>query len=231
MPDLNRLPLSLGHRVRAPSSPARIGERPPLLILLHGVGSNELAMAGLAPAFDPRCLVLSARAPRQVGPFSWAWLDVTFMPGGPVIDAEEARQAWLAMAAFVDEAVDAYGADPRRVFLGGFSQGGILALMTLLTSPERLAGAFCMSGRLAPEVLPHAAPPDRLAGKPVLIVHGRDDDVLGVTYARDARRQLAELPVALTYRELDLGHTTSPESVEVVAAWLTDRLDALDPAG
>ena len=188
-------------------------------------------MAGLAPSFDPRCIVISARAPLQVGPFAWAWLDVTFTPDGPVIDADQAREAWLGMARFVREAVAAYEADPHRVFLGGFSQGGIVALMTMLTAPELLAGAFCMSGRLPPEVLPHAAAPDRLAGKPVLIVHGWQDEVLGIAYAREARRRLADLPVDLTYRELELGHTTSEESIAAVARWLTDRLDAMDPPG
>jgi phospholipase/carboxylesterase len=226
MPDLQRRPLSLVHRVRAPRVPAVAPDRPPLLVLLHGVGSNELAMAGLTDAFDPRFIIVSARAPIEVGPFAFAWLNVEFTAHGPVIDEAEARAGWLGLGAFVDEAVAAYDGDPRRVFVAGFSQGGIVALAMMLTAPERLAGVVCMSGRLPPEVLPHVVAPDRLRGKPVLVVHGVDDDVLGVQLARGARAILEGLSVDLAYREFDLGHTTSPASLAVVSDWLTERLSA-----
>ena len=119
-----------------------------------------------------------------------------------------------------------YGADPARVYLAGFSQGANMALATLLTAPERIAGVAAMSGRLLPEVLPFAAPPAALEGKRVLIVHGTGDQTLGVHFARSAREQLARFPIALSYRELDMGHRVTPESLAVVQAWLAEALDA-----
>jgi phospholipase/carboxylesterase len=228
MADLRRKDLSLVHRVRAPSAPsgpAAPAERPPLLVLLHGVGSNELAMTAISDEFDPRFLVVSARSPIQLERFAFAWFHVTFTPAGPVIDGNEAEAAWLRVTRFIDEAVAAYDADPRRVYAVGFSQGGIVALATMLTAPERLAGAVCMSGRLPPEVLPHVVAPVRLRDKPILIVHGVDDDVLGVEFARSARAVLETLPVDLAYLEVEMGHTTTPESRAAVSSWLTRRLD------
>jgi phospholipase/carboxylesterase len=217
--------LSLVHTVRPPASSANAeGERPPLLILLHGVGANERQMAALAPAFDPRVVVVSARSPLTLGASAFGWFRVTFSAQGPVIVAEEAEAGWQLLARFIDEAVAAYGADPARVFLAGFSQGGIMALATLLTAPGKVAGAAVMSGRLLPEILPHAASADALRAKPVLIVHGEDDDKLGIHLARWAREQLARFPLDLTYRELPMGHTITPESLEVVTAWLTNAL-------
>lgn len=218
--------LSLAHRSRPPAIRAAQDAPPPLLILLHGIGGNELAMAALAGSFDARFLVLSPRAPIELKPFAFGWLNVTFTAHGPVIDGDEAIAAWTGMAAFVDEAVEAYRADANRVFLAGFSQGGILALMTLLTAPERVAGAVCMSGRLPGEVLPHVAPPDRLRGKPALIVHGREDQTLPIEYGRAANGQLRRLQLDVEYRELDLGHTTTDASIALVSAWLSARLDA-----
>jgi len=220
--------LSLVSRVRRPTVAAESGAsatRPPVLFLFHGVGSNELSMAGLAPELDARLLVVSVRSPIELGPFSFGWYPVEFAWDGPRIDAREARAGWERAGAFVDEAVAALGADPGRVFVAGFSQGGIIALALLLTSPERVAGAICMSGRLPAEVLPHVAGADRLRGKPVLIVHGTEDRTLPIDYGRAARDTLAGLPVALDYHELDLGHTTSPESVRVVSDWIARRLE------
>jgi phospholipase/carboxylesterase len=196
-----------------------------MLALFHGVGSNELSMALLADSFDPRFLVISARSPIQVGPFGYAWFHVTFTPDGPVIDAAEAAQGWRRVTAFVGEAASAYGADRDRIFVAGFSQGGIVSLAALLTAPEQFAGAVCMSGRLPPEVLPHVAPDDRLRGKPVLIVHGTADEMLPIDFGRRARALLEATPVALAYREFPMGHTTTPESIRFVDDWLAARLD------
>ena len=219
-------PLSLVHVLREPTDGMPNGARPPLLLLLHGVGSNEASMASLAPAFDGRFLVVSARSPIALGPRAFAWFRVTFTPQGPVIDRDEAAAGWAHVARFVDELVAAYGADPARVYVAGFSQGAIMALAALLTTPERIAGVAAMSGRLLPEVLPHAAAAERLEGKPVLIVHGTDDQTLGIHFARSAREKLERFPLALTYRELPMGHAVTPESLAEVSAWLTAWLDA-----
>lgn len=221
-------PLALPHIVREPGPGANApGVRPPLLILLHGVGSNERSMARLAPAVDPRFIVLSVRSPIALGPDSFAWFHVTFAPDGNRIDADEARVGWLQIARLIDDAVAAYGADSRRVYLGGFSQGAIMSLATLLTAPEKIAGIVAMSGRLLPEVLPHAVDPERLRGKPVLLLHGVNDEKLGIHYARSARETLTQLPIDLTYRELEIPHTVTAESLAVVSEWLTARLDAV----
>ena len=219
--------LSLQHVARLPAAGDKdANSRPPLLILLHGVGSNEQSMAKLADAFDPRFLVVSARSPIVLAPNSFAWFHVTFTPSGPVIVAKEAEAGWTHIARFIDEAVTAYEADPARVYLAGFSQGAIMSLATLLTTPERVAGVAAMSGRLLPEVLPHVAATARLTGKPVLIVHGTHDEKLGVQFARDAKEGLSLLAIALTYCELPMRHEITRESLDVVTAWLSAQLNA-----
>lgn len=221
--------LSLVHLVRRPTTETEDG-RPPLLILLHGVGANERQMAGLTSELDPRFLVISVRSPLALGADAFGWFHVSFTPDGPVIVEEEATVGWEMIARFTDEAVAEYGVDPERVYVGGFSQGGIMALTAQLTAPERFAGAVCMSGRLLPEVLPHAVPPERLRGKPVMIVHGEHDQKLGVNLARWAREQLQSMPIALTYRELPMGHEITTDSLDEVSGWLTAQLDQEAPS-
>lgn len=83
-------------------------------------------MAALAPHFDPRFLVVSARSPLVFGPDSFGWFHVAFGPEGPVINRAEAEAGWQHVTRFVGEVAAAYDADPARVFIGGFSQGGIM---------------------------------------------------------------------------------------------------------
>ncbi len=217
--------LSLVHLVR----PTRtmVEGQPPLLIQLHGVGSNERDLFAFADLLDPRFLVVSARAPLVVGPDNFAWFEVRFLPQGSVIlSAEQVRASRDLLVRFIGEAVEAYQTDPERVYLLGFSQGGIMSLTVALTHPALVAGVAAMSARIPAEVVPWFAPKEQVAGLPVLMTHGTEDDVIPIRAAREARNLLAELPVDLTYREYEMGHQVSPKSLDDVLAWLTARLNS-----
>jgi len=196
------------------------------LLLLHGVGSNEEDLFGLAPYLDERFLVVSARAPVVLGYGSYGWFRIEFTPGGMVADAEQAKESLRLLPGFIDELVETYSADGRRVYLMGFSQGAMMSLALTLTRPEKVAGVVAMSGRLPKQVLELEPDREALAGKPVLVTHGLYDPLLSVEQGRAARDYLASLPVELTYHEYPMGHEVSMESLRDVAAWLTKALGA-----
>lgn len=222
-------PLSLVHLIREPLDQAPGAA--PLLLLLHGVGSHEGDLMGLAPELDGRFFVASARAPNTLAPGAYAWFHVELTQAGPVINPQEAEGSRVALLRFIDEAIEAYALDPRRVFPMGFSQGAIISLSLALTRPDRLAGVVAMSGRILPEVLPLMAPPEAMTRLPILVVHGTADPVLPIHYGRGIRDRLSGLPVALTYREYPMGHHVTPESLRDVTAWLKERLDSRETAG
>jgi len=84
-------PFSLEHLVREP--PEKANGAPPLLLLLHGVGSNEWDLMGLALHLDRRFFVVSARAPMPLGPDAYAWFRVEFTPDGPMIEPGEVEES------------------------------------------------------------------------------------------------------------------------------------------
>lgn len=215
--------LALHHLVREPSIKT---EKPPLLLLLHGIGSNEEDLLGLADYLDERFFIVSARGLYTLGYGSYAWFHVQFTANGPVIEPEEAESSRLALLGFIDEVVEAYGLDPERVYLMGFSQGAIMSMSLALTEPEKLAGVVAMSGRTLLEVLPKIAPPEKFQELPIFVVHGTADQVLPINYGRDTRDILSKLPVDFIYREYPMAHHVSAESLADVAEWLKDRLDS-----
>lgn len=215
--------LSLTHLVREPRR--RGPHAPPLLLLLHGIGSNEEDLFGLAPHLDERFLVVSARAPVVLGYGGYGWFQIEFTPDGMVADIEQAKRSLNLLPGFIDGLVETYRADGGRVFLAGFSQGAMMSLALLLTRPEKIAGVVAMSGRLPRQVLEREPDAGALSGKPVLITHGLYDPVLSVGNGRAARDYLRELPVSLTYREYPMGHEVSAESLRDVTDWLTKAID------
>jgi phospholipase/carboxylesterase len=217
---------SLIHAVREPSGNTR--ESAPLLILLHGVGSNEQDLIGLAPALDSRFFIVSARAPITLGHSSYGWYPVQFTPSGHIIDPEAAERSRLLILKFVDEVIESYNVNRELVFLMGFSQGCIMSIAAALTAPRKFAGIAGMSGRLLPDILTKAAGGEQLRGLPIMVVHGTQDQVLPIDYGRAIRDALEKLPVDLTYREYVMGHNVSQQSLNDIAGWLTERLDSPD---
>jgi phospholipase/carboxylesterase len=216
--------LELVHRVRRPLVDDPAGS-PPALLLLHGVGSDERDLLSLAPMLDPRFLILSVRSPVRLEQGGYGWYRLTFTPRGPQMDEAEAAAGLDTLGEFVRAVPTAYGAAADRVYLTGFSQGAIMSLALLLAEPELVAGAALMSGRLLPGVRERIARPEsRLAGKPVVAVHGLYDQVLPISDGRAIRELLSSLPVQLTYREFPMAHEVSEQSFAVVRDWLTERL-------
>jgi phospholipase/carboxylesterase len=215
---------SLVHLVRQPQ---RREGAPPLLVLLHGVGSNEQDLISMAPYLDGRFLILSARAPYNYGWGGYAWFEIRFTPGGELVqvDPRQILASRERIVQFIGEAAGAYGADPARVYLMGFSQGAMMSGLVALSRPDLIAGTVLMSGRLPAEVRPLLAPAEQLAGKPFLVVHGTHDPVLPIHNGRESRDLLASLPVDLTYKEYPMEHQVSAESLTDVTTWLSARLD------
>ena len=94
------------HRAVAPRSPS---ERPPLLVLLHGIGTDEEDLLPLAQFLDPRFLVVSARAPHEAEPMGFRWyaIDWAATPTLPRSDPVEIVAGRNLLARFV--ALHAHG--------------------------------------------------------------------------------------------------------------------------
>lgn len=208
---------ALMHRYKPAPQPSPNGA--PLLVLLHGVGSNEDDLFGLAPYLDPRFSIVSARAPFPYGNGGFAWFDVQFLPEGILFDEAQAEQSRKLLMKFIDEAKAVYAAS--QLFLVGFSQGAIMSAGVLLREPALIDGAVLMSGRL-PQTASNAG--EALRAKPVLITHGTYDEVLPVQFGREANTLLAGLGLDVTYREYPIGHQVSEESLEAVDGWLAERI-------
>jgi len=216
---------SLFHQVAPPKSGLEV--KPPLLLLLHGYGANEDDLFSLAPYLDGRFMIVSARAPIMLQPMSYAWFNLGFTPQGIVINPEEAESSRRMIRKFLGEIVEAYDCDPKAVYLMGFSQGAMMSLAVALTYPGSAAGVVAMSGRVPPQTLEQIADKDTLIGLPIFVAHGTRDMLIPIGQGRDARAKLSELPVELTYREYDMGHEISYDSLKDVAEWLNERLNHL----
>jgi phospholipase/carboxylesterase len=210
--------LSLPHIVKIPT-PAE-DQRPdrpyPAILALHGRGSSEQDLIGLAPHLPEGFLWISPRAPLVLGPDSYEWYRVRVI-GKP--EPEQVLASLETLDHFIGEILGAYPVDPQKLFLLGFSQGSILAMCYALTHPERIAGVIAQSGYI-PNGIELEDKEAELSGKPFLLTHGEQDTMIPVEWGRASRDRLQQLGVELAYHEFPMGHAVSLESLEVISAWL-----------
>ena len=230
-----------GLDVRIAGGPDREGGGTgPVVILLHGFG---------APGDDLVSLWRMVRVPEEVrfvfpaGPLklddgmpggrAWWMLDVDLL----ALQAAQGRGRdinvvpdGLAAArervfAMLDDLDRHEGLPPDRVFLGGFSQGAMLACDTVLRSPRTFAGLIIMSGSIIAGPEWESRWPAR-KGLPVFQSHGTDDPLLPFEIANQFKDSLIRHELAVTWHAFRGGHEIPLPVLLQLGVFLTNACGA-----
>jgi len=200
--------------------PAQTDNKPGLIVLLHGIGSNEDDLFRLKDSLPAGFVIVSARAPYTISLGRYTWFELAHQDGKPVINAEQAEKSRLVLNTFISQLTERYGIDDKNIYLGGFSQGGIISYSVGLTFPQKLKGIFILSSRLLPEVKPLIKVGPVLEKLRAFIAHGTDDNVLPIHYAREAKSYLKDLLPLIEYHEYDMEHRTGQEELADLNSWI-----------
>jgi phospholipase/carboxylesterase len=218
---IDRISTTLVHKVRPPATSA--STKSPVIILLHGRGTNEDDLLGLAEYLDPRFFVVSARAPYRFsedgGSYTWFGLQEVGKP-----DQQQFNEAYGFLLRFIEDVKTGYPVDPTNVYLLGFSMGSIMSFAVGLTKPAAVRGIVAHSGYIPETVSLQFAWRD-LASLSFFIAHGVHDPVIPIEKARRAHELLSKTNVDLTYKEYPIPHTISEASLADLSQWLQKRLD------
>jgi phospholipase/carboxylesterase len=204
--------------------PAKVSHaKTPLLLLLHGVGSNEADLFSFAQQLPDRYLVVSVRAPFVISQGSYKWYDLDFSDGQPKGNPEQAEKSRQMLLKFIEELRQKYTFDTQQVYMCGFSQGAIMSFAAGLTRPDKVRGVIALSGRILDETKKNVAPKAQLKTLQTLVIHGTKDEVLPIHHARQSQQFLKAQSVLMEYHELPLGHSISNETLNLMNTWLLKR--------
>lgn len=214
--------LSIYHLVRKPKVKV---EKAPLLIMLHGYGSNEADLFSFADELPDELYILSLRAPIQIPMGGFAWYEIHWGNStGKFSDDEQAIQSREKIVSFIDEAVESYPVDKDNVTLVGFSQGCILALAVALSYPKKVKNVIGLSGYLNPDIIKEGFQKRDFSHLSVYLSHGTVDQVIPVQWARKTSPFLDSLGIANVYSEYPVGHGVAPQNFRELVHWLQKHL-------
>lgn len=195
----------------------------PLVVLLHGRGSNEADIIQLAAHLPEGPAYAAVRAPiAEGGGFAWF---VNRGIGRPVAESLRQTMDWFR------EWLDGVASAGRSVLLVGFSGGAAFAGGLVLDEPSRYAGAAILYGTLPFEAgVPTS--PARLAHVPVFVAQGEADHVIPRELLdRTWQYVLEDSGAPTSARRSPGGHQLDGPTVQELAMWIAHRLNYVDHYG
>ena len=200
--------LSIGYLIQEPKEKL---DKNPLILLLHGYGSNEEDLFSFASELPDNYYVISARAPYPVPPYGHAWYAIHFdADANKFSDDEEAKASRELIVKFIDELIATYPIDPKQVNLVGFSQGAILSYAIGLSYPTKVNKVVALSGYFNPNILKEDFNKQDLSTVKFFASHGTVDQVIPIEWARKTPDILKSLQVSCEYKEYPVGHGVHP---------------------
>ena len=194
-----------------------------ICIFLHGWGSDGQDLITLADQFSiefPYMSFYSPNAPDvcSMNPYGRQWFEIS--SGSQKI--EDIGDNVSALNKFIDEKIKINNILENRVFLMGFSQGGMMSLHVGLRRENYIGGIISFSGALIF--------PDHLKeiknGSPVLMVHGEDDEVVpfkemnkGCNHLKDHNIEVETLGIP------KLGHGINDLGIKQAIKFMKEKLE------
>ncbi len=202
----------------------------PLLVLLHGRGSNMDGMDNLRERLAlPGVIIAQPQAPyainESLGGYEY-WPSHLQTEFGDTLLRTIRDDAGMWVASVIAAVSEDTRVDASNVFVAGFSQGGAAACVAAILNSESIRGLAIIGGYI-PETHKDSLNYQHLASQDVavFIAHGRRDRVVELSRAEELHASLADAGVDVEYASYQAEHEITDEMVVNLADWFTRLVD------
>jgi phospholipase/carboxylesterase len=192
----------------------------PLLVFLHGHGSNEEQILRLAPNLSRRNYVcISIRGTEDLG------ICEDGQPGygwGPDAPCDVTVEDYVFRA--IEQTRRSYHIHSERIFLAGFCEGATLAFRLGLAHPEKFGGVISLNGALPRGGAPFFRYP-ALRQLRVLIGHGIANSCIPHSVARSDFKLLHTAGVTAQMHTYTTTNRIHPNMLRDIDRWIMRAID------
>jgi len=212
--------LTLAHHYR----PSVLTENAPLLLMLHGYGSDHNDLFSFASELPEQYAIISLKAPIAIQPHGNAWYPIYFdASNGKFSDTEKAIESRDLVLECLEDISNKYPIDQKNITLLGFSQGTILSLAIALSYPQKIKNVIALSGYINEDILGKQYHKNDFSSLNIYASHGYMDQVIPVEWARKTPVFLNNIGIKHTYSEFPVGHGVAPQNFHEFKKWLEDN--------
>jgi len=205
--------------------PSVLKENAPLLIMLHGYGSDENDLFSFANELPEELFIISLKAPYPLQPQGNAWYAINFdAEQNKWNDNDEAKLSMEILIKCIDMACEKYPINKNNISLLGFSQGTILGMATALNHPSKIKNVIGLSGYINHDILPKNTNDLDYSNLNFYCSHGTVDQVIPIDWARQTPVFLKSLNIKHTYSEFPVGHGVAPKNFYELRDWISTKI-------
>ena len=205
--------------------PSVLKENAPLLIMLHGYGSDENDLFSFANELPEDLFIISLKAPYPLQPQGNAWYAINFdAEQNKWNDNDEAKLSMEILIKCIDMACETYPVNKNNISLLGFSQGTILGMATALNHPSKIKNVIGLSGYINHDILPKNTNDLDYSNLNFYCSHGTVDQVIPIDWARQTPVFLKSLNIKHTYSEFPVGHGVTPKNFYELRDWISTKI-------
>jgi phospholipase/carboxylesterase len=194
-------------------APENIHAQTPILMMMHGYGSQEEDLFALHQNLPTDWLIVSFRAPNDTPYGGFSWYPIDFDKVEHFYDETEARISLKLLMTSLVEIKNKYEITDTKVHLCAFSQGGVMAYKMALMYPQYFEKVAILSSypetRAVGQLKTDVAQTQHLD---FFISHGTQDGVIPLEWAREAAPLLEAHGLKFTFREYLSGHNINQKN-------------------
>ncbi|PNB47030.1 phospholipase [Pseudomonas sp. GW456-12-10-14-LB2] len=195
-------------------------EQRPLVIFLHGYGSNEADLIGMKFQLPKQYNYLSVQAPMALGEGRFQWFRKKG-EGAYNGETDDLKASSQKLRAFIAAAAQKYHAQPDKVYLIGFSQGAMMTYEVGLRQPAVVGGIAALSGRILPVLKSELKSEQQHPPLDIFIGHGTADDRVPYSGGTEADALLQKLSYKPQFHAYPgVGHSISAAELRDLNDWL-----------
>ena len=198
-------------------------DKSPLLLMIHGYGSNEQDLFSFSRAIPENFTIVSLRGDIEIQYNGYAWYNISIdYNGNKSYDIEKAKKSRDNILKSLEICKDLYEIDPENITLMGFSQGSMLVNAVALTYPEKIKNIISLSGAFDPSII-NLSNSKYLKKLSFYISHGLNDEILPFDLSKKSLKILDDNNLNYIFEEYPIGHGVSPENFKSMLNWLIKK--------
>lgn len=193
-------------------------KKAPIIVLLHGYGSNVDDLFSFAPYLPADHTIISFEAPLSLPMGGNAWYEIHFDQNQDKwSDDVQALKAIDQIMDSIAKLADRYHLDKEDITLLGFSQGAILSWATAFNYSGRIRRIVALSGYINSDLIKN---PNDTPLFEAYASHGTVDPVIPFDWAKKSIEPVSKQHQNIHFYEFSDGHTVSQENFSKMVAWL-----------
>lgn len=198
----------------------------PVLIMVHGYGSNEKDLFSFSRAIPEHITIISLRGDIEIQNNGYAWYNISLdFNGNKSYDIKKAHESRDKIVKCIDQCKEMYNIDNKNITLMGFSQGSMLVNAVALSFPEKVNNIISLSGAFDPNII-EISKIKSLKKLSFYVSHGTQDEILPFELSKQSLKILDQNDVNYIFEEYPIGHGVSPDNFKSMLKWMNEKINS-----